>query len=99
MLPAFQRSAPPPIRLMYVYAPTGMIPTAWYPSTTGSDFEFSRIMKPLEKFRKDVLVVSGLGDNPGRSLGDGPGDHSRAVASYLTGVHPKKTEGTDIRCG
>jgi hypothetical protein len=40
-----------------------------------------------------------MGDNPGRSLGDGPGDHSRAVASYLTGVHPKKTEGTDIRCG
>jgi hypothetical protein len=99
MLPAFQRSAPPPIRLMYVYAPTGMIPAAWYPATTGSDFEFSRIMKPLEKFRRDVLVVSGMGDNPGRSLGDGPGDHSRAVASYLTGVHPKKTEGTDIRCG
>jgi hypothetical protein len=32
-------------------------------------------------------------------LGDGPGDHARAAASYLTGFHPKKTEGADIRNG
>jgi hypothetical protein len=56
-------------------------------------------MKPLEKFREDILVISGLGDNPGRSLGDGGGDHARAVASYLTGAHPKKTLGADMRCG
>jgi hypothetical protein len=99
MLPAFAEAPPPPIRMLYVYAPTGMIPDAWYPTTTGPDFEFRRIMKPLEKFRKDILVVSGLGDNPGRSLGDGGGDHARAVSSYLTGVHPKKTLGADIHCG
>ena len=26
----------------------------------------------------------------------GPGDHARAAATFLTGVHPKKTEGSDI---
>src|SRR6185436_7781164 len=31
--------------------------------------------------------------------GDGPGDHARAGATFLTGVHPKKTEGAGIRCG
>ena len=99
MQPAFARPSPVPARLMYVYAPTGMMPADWYPTSTGPDFEFRRIMKPLEKFRKDVLVISGLGDNPGRSLGDGNGDHARAVASYLTGAHPKKTEGADLQCG
>ncbi|MCU1257615.1 MAG: hypothetical protein JWO80_500 [Bryobacterales bacterium] len=103
MVPAFAapaRSASAgPTRLMYVYAPTGMMPQAWYPETTGAEFTFPRIIKPLEKFRKDILVISGLGDNPGRALGDGPGDHSRAAASYLTGAHPKKTEGADIQCG
>ncbi|MES1262637.1 MAG: DUF1552 domain-containing protein, partial [Acidobacteriota bacterium] len=99
MQPAFAATTEAPVRMMYVYAPTGMIPDAWYPTTTGPDFQFGRIMKPLEKFRQDILVVSGLGDNPGRALGDGNGDHARAVASYLTGTHPKKTEGADIRCG
>jgi hypothetical protein len=32
-------------------------------------------------------------------LGDGPGDHARAAACYLTGVHPKKTAGSDIQAG
>jgi Protein of unknown function (DUF1552) len=99
MLPAFASAPAAPMRLTYVYAPTGMIPTAWYPATTGPDFEFTRIMKPLERFRKEILVISGLGDNPGRSLGDGGGDHARAVSSYLTGVHPKKTLGADMHCG
>src|ERR687891_390283 len=35
----------------------------------------------------------------GIALGDGPGDHARAAASYLTGVHPKKTAGADIHNG
>jgi hypothetical protein len=72
---------------------------AMLPAFAQADFEYKRIMKPLEKFRKDVLVISGLGDNPGRALGDGNGDHARAVASYLTGAHPKKTLGADMRCG
>ena len=27
------------------------------------------------------------------------GDHARAAASYLTGIHPKKTAGADIQNG
>jgi hypothetical protein len=45
------------------------------------------------------LVLSGLTHNNGRALGDGPGDHARAAASFLTGVHPKKTAGADIQVG
>ena len=56
-------------------------------------------MKPLEPFRDKMLVVSNLMQNGGRALKDGAGDHARAGASWLTGVHPKKTEGFDIRAG
>ena len=35
----------------------------------------------------------------GRAHGDGPGDHGRAGASYLTGAHPKKTFGKDLQAG
>ena len=71
----------------------------WTPAATGAGFEFTRVMKPLEPFRKDTLVLSGLGHRNGAALGDGPGDHARAAASYLTGVHPRKTAGADIQNG
>jgi hypothetical protein len=45
------------------------------------------------------MLLSGLTSNGGRALGDGPGDHGRAGAAYLTGVHPKKTYGKDIHTG
>jgi hypothetical protein len=57
------------------------------------------VMKPLEPFRQDMLVMSGLAQRNGQALGDGPGDHARAAASYLTGVHPRKTAGADIQNG
>jgi Protein of unknown function (DUF1552) len=44
-------------------------------------------------------VLSNLAQINGRSFGDGGGDHARAGATWLTGVHPKKTEGADIRSG
>ena len=34
-----------------------------------------------------------------RALGNGGGDHARASAVFLTGVHPNKTDGADIRAG
>jgi hypothetical protein len=101
MLPAFAASTPePPRRMMYVYAPTGMMPEAWTPPTTGTEFELQRIMKPLEKFRSNMVIMSGLSAKPlAETLNDGGGDHARAVASYLTGVRPRKTLGTDIHAG
>jgi hypothetical protein len=71
----------------------------WTPAAEGSAYEFSRVLKPLEPFRQEMLVLSGLGHRNGAALGDGPGDHARAAASYLTGVHPRKTAGADIQNG
>ena len=71
----------------------------WTPATVGADYEMTRILTPLKAFRDDMMVISGLADHNGNELGDGPGDHARAGASFLTGVHCKKTGGSDIHNG
>ena len=103
MIPAMAATritaAKPAVRLGFVYVPNGIIQKAWLPAKTGTDYEFLSTMKPLEPFRGQMLVLSNLMQRGGRALGDGAGDHARAGASWLTGVHPKKTEGSDITAG
>ncbi|MEI9976276.1 MAG: DUF1552 domain-containing protein [Ignavibacteriota bacterium] len=103
MLPALKAAksttATTPVRLAFVYVPNGIIPGAWTPKTEGANFEFMRSMKPIEPFRERLVVLSGLAQVNGRALGDGAGDHARAGATWLTGVHPKKTEGAGIHAG
>ena len=89
----------PPLRLAFTYVPNGITMADWTPSGTGGEFEFSRILKAIAPFRDNTLVLSGLAHRNGTALGDGPGDHARAAASYLTGVHPRKTAGADIQNG
>jgi hypothetical protein len=101
MLPAFGASAPAsPMRMLYVYAPTGILPQYWQPDTTGQSFEYKRVMKPLEPFRSDVTMLTGLSAYPvAAGLQDGAGDHVRAVGTYLTGVRIRKTLGSDLHAG
>jgi hypothetical protein len=90
-----------PVRMGFAYVPNGIINLKgeWKPATTGTGFEFASTMKALEPYRDRLIVFSGLTQNGGRALGDGAGDHARAGATWLTGVHPKKTEGADIHSG
>lgn len=100
MVPAFAAAnLAAPVRLSFVYVPNGIVMKDWTPKTVGKDFEFTRILKPLEPFREDLFVLSGLDDHNGNALGDGPGDHARAGAAILTGAHCKKTAGADIHNG
>jgi hypothetical protein len=103
MVPAFARGrmleTKPPLRLAFAYVPNGIVMKDWTPKAFGKGYEFPRILKPLESLREDLFVISGLDSNTGNALGDGPGDHARAGASFLTGVHCRKTAGADIRGG
>jgi hypothetical protein len=87
-----------PLRLCFVYVPNGMVMSNWTPKTAGVDFELSPILKPLERFREQMLIVSGMADRNANALGDGPGDHARASASFLTGAHPRES-GSDLHAG
>jgi len=102
MIPAFAapgNAAQAPVRTSFVYVPNGIVMDNWTPKRAGKAFEIPRTLKPLEPFRDQMLVVSGLMDNNANALGDGGGDHARAAASFLTAAHPKKTGGSDIHVG
>ena len=104
MVPAFaavRRSAAKPVpRLFTGYVPNGVIMDRWTPAAEGALTDLPPTLEPLTPFRDKLLVVSGLADAPAFPLpGEGTGDHVRAAATFLTGVHPKKTDGPDIRGG
>ena len=88
-----------PLRMAFIYVPNGVHMPDWTPLSLGTDFELPMILEPLRAVRDDLLVLSGLTLNPARALGDGGGDHARAMASFLTGRHPRKTDGADLRAG
>jgi hypothetical protein len=85
-------AAKPVRRLGVVYHPNGVIYENWLPKGAGPGFELSRVLSPLEPFRDQLLVVTGLSSHQAEALGDGGGDHSRATGSYLTGVHVRKSD-------
>src|SRR4051812_17093081 len=104
MVPAFARAQAaalkPPTRLAIVYVPNGIMMDKWTPATEGANYAIQPIMQPLAAFRDRMLVVSGLNHANGRAqYGENTGDHARAGAAYLSGVHPKKTEGADTEAG
>jgi hypothetical protein len=104
MLPRGVAGSPPsspaaPNRWLVVYIPNGVHTPYWLPAEEGANYTFSQTLQPLERFRNDILVLSNLSLDKGKANGDGPGDHARAMASFLTGVQAYKTEGTNIKIG
>ena len=95
--------AKPACRMAFVYFPNGVQQDSWIPQTEGEvaplPDQISRVLEPLVPYRNDVIVLGGLTNDGGRAKGDGPGDHGRAGAAYLTGMHPKKTFGKEIQAG
>jgi hypothetical protein len=87
-------------RLSFVYVPNGIIMDKFTPKTEGAGFEMTPILEQIAPFRDQMLVLSGLDckhANP--QPGEGGGDHERGSGAFLTGSHPKKTGGADIRAG
>lgn len=82
-----------PLRLVYLYVPNGVHVQDWTPAEEGRDFALPWILEPLAPVRRHVTVLSGLVHDKGRANGDGPGDHARAAATFLTGVQPLKRDG------
>jgi len=88
-----------PVRLAFVYVPNGKNMKAWTPASEGEGFALPATLEPLAGVRDDLCVLSGLTQKTAFANGDGPGDHARALASFLTGKQARKTAGADIRAG
>ena len=99
MIPALAAPTKSPLRMMFNYVPNGIVMKDWTPAAAGSAFELPRLLQPLAAHRNQMMLVTGLMQQNGNANGDGPGDHARAAATYLTGVHAVKTQGADIHVG
>jgi hypothetical protein len=93
LTPLAKAAAAPRTRFGVVYFPNGAIMQQFTPKTTGSDFDFTPILKPLEPFRDHLTIVTNLcRSHPGSQVGD----HAVSAAGFLTGVWPKRTEAEDV---
>ena len=63
----------------------GLVPQHFHPAEEGSNFQTPRLLKPLEPFRKDYTVFSGLDHNLG-------GGHN-ATKFFLTGIPSTQSKG------
>jgi hypothetical protein len=97
--PTLAAGSAPPRRVAFFYVPNGVNMAEWTPKTAGAMTDLPGILKPLESFKDSINVLSGLALDKARPNGDGPGDHARAMAAFLTGRQPRKTHGADIRVG
>src|SRR5437667_3180008 len=98
MVPAFSASATTAARgarrFGAIYVPHGAIMDQWTPAGVGSNFEFTPTLKPLEPYRRSVVVISNLA-----RAGTTVGDHAVAPSGWLTGALAKQTEAEDVRVG
>jgi hypothetical protein len=85
--------------MAFLYVPNGKNMADWTPKADGMTFDLPPILEPLKEHRQDLLVLTGLTADKARAHGDGGGDHARALAAFLTGTQPRKTDGTDIKAG
>ncbi|MCC6591284.1 MAG: DUF1552 domain-containing protein [Bryobacterales bacterium] len=92
-----RRAAKAPPRIAVVYVPNGIVMKDWKPASSGTGFEFTRILKPLEPFRRDITLISGLANHAAAAAKGG--GHAKATGSFLSGAEPKYTAGADVHAG
>jgi hypothetical protein len=88
-----------PLRMAFFYVPNGMHMPDWTPKQEGANFDLPPTLAKLADHQDSFNVMTGLTLDGARAHGDGGGDHARSVAAFLTGAHPRKTNGADIQNG
>ncbi len=69
-------------RLVVMFSPNGVIPSAFWPDEEGKDFKLKESLKPLEPFQGRTLFLHGVCD---KVRGDGD-NHMRGMGCLLTGI-------------
>src|SRR5690606_32062891 len=88
-----------PPRFTGICMPHGAAPGFCVRESSGKDFEFPYVWKPLEPFREHVVLTSGLWSQSAEPPPGVTGADHFVAAAYLCGVKPKKTTGADVECG
>ncbi len=88
-----------PLRVAFLYTPNGAHMPDWRPVGQGEKLRLGATHQALTPYQDQLNVLSGLTLDGARAHGDGGGDHARSVAAFLTGAHPHKTDGANIKNG
>lgn len=99
LLSAAGPGSKPPLRMAFLYVPNGAHMPDWTPKQDGKNYKITPTLKGIAAHRDHFNVLTGLTLDNARAHGDGGGDHARSVAAFLTGAHPRKTNGADIKNG
>lgn len=86
-----------PVRTAFLFMPNGVHPDHWTPAQVGRNFELTRQLLPLEKFKQDILVMGQLMNK--NSIFKGADGHYAKSASLLTCMPIKQTIGDNISSG
>jgi hypothetical protein len=86
-----QTAAGQRLRFGSVYVPNGIYPADWHPEKVGKDFEFKKVMKPVEKYRDYVTTISRMKSPEGAQ--DMGGIHMGASSAFLNGAGPLSENG------
>ena len=75
-----------PLRMALLYKGCGVNPSSWdIHGATEDNYELSKILKPLEENKKDIVILSGIDSNQRAN-----GGHPNAVTAFMTGKTKNK---------
>jgi Protein of unknown function (DUF1552) len=80
----------------------GIEKNMWAPAQVGRNFDLSSsALSPLQPFRNDITIVSNTDVRNAEAfeLPEIGGDHFRSSAVFLTQLHPRQTQGSDVFVG
>ncbi len=83
-------AAAPLPRLGFVYFPHGAIMARWQPKEAGRQFELPQILKPLEPYKQQLTIVTGLRNKGGESSDP----HGIMAGTWLSCYGPKDRDPT-----
>jgi hypothetical protein len=95
-----QTAASPKPRFVGCFVPHGAAPGYWVPSTEGplaAELPFN--YKPLEPFRKQTVIFSGLHSRSAEPPPGATGADHWVASAFLCADKPKKTAGADVYNG
>jgi Protein of unknown function (DUF1552) len=99
MVPALTAQSTGVPRFAAVYIGNGVNLSQWTPPNEGVNFEMTPTLKGIEAYRDRMTVFTGLDNYPATDQGDVGGQHPRAAPAFMSGIHPKATEGADLQAG
>jgi hypothetical protein len=88
-----------PLRAAFIGFPNGSNYVRWVPKGEGKNYTLNETFAPMEALKAKFQIVTGLAHDTAKDWGDGPGDHARSGASFLTGCHAWKTKGAKLQLG